>query len=70
MGVEREISCRHTGKQPPPLLVLAGLEKEFQFYKMSRVWDKMTELGADPDEKYGGESANEVALAMDSPVLK
>ena len=37
---------------------------------MTQVWNKMIELGADPDEKFGGESANEVALAMDSPVLK
>ena len=32
-GVELSAS----GKQPPPLLVLAGLEKELQFYKMSQV---------------------------------
>ena len=46
------------------------IEKELHFLKMSRVWDAMIELGADPDEKFGGESANEVALAMNSPVLK
>jgi hypothetical protein len=63
------VGLRASGKQPPPLLVLAGLEKELQFYKMSRVWDKMIELGADPDEKFGGESANAVAHAMNSPVL-
>ena len=64
-GVELSAS----GMQPPPLLVLARLEKELHFLKMSRVWDAMIELGADPDEKFGGESANAVALAMNSPVL-
>ena len=59
-----------SGAQPPPLHVLAGLSREMQFNKMSKVWEKMIELGADPDSKFGGESANEVALAMNSPVLK
>ena len=64
-GVELSAS----GKQPPPLLVLAGLERELHFNKMTQVWNKIIELGADPDEKFGGESANAVAHAMNSPVL-
>ena len=59
-----------SGAQPPPLHVLAGLSREMQFNKMSKVWEKMIELGADPDSKFGGESAHEVAVAMNSPVLK
>jgi hypothetical protein len=59
-----------SGAQPPPLHVLAGLSSDMQFFKMSKVWSKMIELGADPDSKFGGESAHEVAVAMNSPVLK
>ena len=59
-----------SGTQPPPLLVLARLEPELHFNKMTQVWNKMIELGADPDEHFGGQSANAVALAMNSPVLK
>ena len=64
-GVELQAS----GEQPPPLLVLAKLEKAFHFPGMTRVWQKLIEQGADPAEKYGDESATAVAREMASPVL-
>ena len=39
------------------------------FPGMTRVWQKLIEQGADPDEKYGDESATAVAREMASPVL-
>ena len=64
------VELRASGEQPPPLLVLAKLEKALHFPGMSRVWQKLIEQGADPDEKYGGdESAAAMAREMASPVL-
>eukprot|EP00966_Prymnesium_polylepis_P187184 4339180-Prymnesium_polylepis.1 len=51
------VELQATGVQPSPLLVLAKLEKAFHFLGMTRVWQKLIEQGADPDEKYGDESA-------------
>jgi hypothetical protein len=63
------VELQSSGVHPPPLLVLAKLEKERFFYGMTRVWLKMIKGGADPHEEYNGESAHAVAHALGSPVL-
>ena len=63
------VELRASGEQPPPLLVLAKLEKAFHFPCMTRVWQKLIVQGADPAKKYGDESAIAVAREMASPVL-
>ena len=49
----------HVEGQPPVMLTAVSVPP---FVGLQRVWDKLLELGQDPDMKYKGLSPNDVAM--------